>query len=92
MNSNHDMILMTIRISRSLLISSFLFGLLVALLYFLFSGRLFLFSFSSGICSCNLSIHTVDRWVVFDMIPYTYLAALMNTVISIMYAICTMPF
>jgi len=43
MNSNHDMIFMTIRKSRSLLIFSFfsLWPVTVALLYFFFSGRLF---------------------------------------------------
>jgi hypothetical protein len=67
--NDRDMILMTICISCSLLNFSFLFGLSqLHYLYIFFELTFFLFSFSSGICSCMLSIHTVDHWVVFDTI------------------------
>jgi hypothetical protein len=72
MNDRDMMILMTIHISRSLLNFSFsLWFVSVALFIHLFRGRFLLFFFSSGICSCILSIHTVDHWVVFDTI-YTH--------------------
>lgn len=72
--NDRDMVLMTIRISRTLLDISFLFGLpQLHYLYIFFEVVFFLFLFSSGICSCILSIHTVDHWVVFDTI-YTHSA------------------
>jgi len=67
--NDHDMILMTIRISRSLLHFSFLFGLSQLHYLYIFVEVIFLsFFFSSGICSCILSIYSVDHWVVFDTI------------------------
>lgn len=67
--NDRDMILMTI--SYILFVAQFVFSLwsvTVALFIHLFRGRFVLFSFSSGICNCMLSIHTVDHWVVFDTI------------------------
>lgn len=67
--NDRDMILMMIRISC--FVAQFVFSLwsvTVALFIHLFRGRFVLSFFSSGICSCMLSIHTVDHWVVFDTI------------------------
>jgi hypothetical protein len=85
---------MTIRISRSLLNFSFLFGLsLLHYLYIFFEVVFFRFSFPLGfVVACCLYI----PWTIGScLIPYTYIAALLSvliTVIPIVYAICTMPF
>lgn len=64
-----DMILMTFRMYISLIAHFFFYLWLVGcIIYISFSRSFSSFSFSSGICSCILSIHTVDRWVVFDTI------------------------
>ncbi len=69
--NDRDMILTTIlnrivRISRSLFILFFsLSSVTVALFIHFFQGRFCFSLLFSGICSCILSIHTVDHWVVF---------------------------
>lgn len=70
MNDRDMIILMTIHISRSLLnFSFFYFGLsqlhYLSIFFEVVFSFVFLFLWD---CSCILSIHTVDHWVVFDTI------------------------
>ena len=76
--NDRDMILMTTLISRSLFNFSLSLVNHSCVIYTSFSrSSSFAFFFSSGICSCILSVHTVDHWVVFDTI-YTYKASLVS--------------
>ena len=88
-----DMILMTIRIYLVRCSFSFLFGLSqLRYLYIFFEVVFFCLSFPLGFVVVILSIHTVDHWVVFDTIYIHSGTPFLITVISIVYAICTMAF
>ena len=75
--NDRDMILMTIRISRSLLDFSFLFGLSqLRYLYIFFKVVFFRFSFSLGFVVAFVCTYRGPLGRV--LIPYTYIAALLS--------------